>query len=104
MDTTLNSAVSGMAPPLVMAVMRAPRRARRRLIHAIAMDVGAVASALGGDALGEHLEDCVEFLAREIAIRIRALHQREEFVFVAAGFGRVSIFCPRFQPRVCGLR
>ena len=51
------------------------------MIHVVAMQVGAVAAAARGDAIGEHLDDFVEFFAREIAIGIRAAHEREQIVF-----------------------
>ena len=54
-----------------------PTSSTQTIVHAVAMNVGAVASALGGDALGEHLKNIVEFLAREIAIRICPPDQRE---------------------------
>jgi hypothetical protein len=47
-------------------------------VHLIAMQIRAAAAALRGDALGQHLDDRVEMLAIQIAIRIRAAHQRVE--------------------------
>ena len=82
MAITVNSAVSGIAPPLVIAASRAPRRARKRLVHLVAIEIRAVTSATCGDALGEHLQNVFEFLTRQIAIRIGAPNHLEQFVLV----------------------
>ena len=50
---TVKREVSGMAPPLEMAIMRAPRRGWRWPLDAVAQEVGAVAAARGFDAFGE---------------------------------------------------
>ena len=55
--TTVNSAVSGMAPPLVMAASRLPRRGRNFSIHPVVMNVGAVASSPRRDSFGKHFEN-----------------------------------------------
>ena len=60
--TTRYCAVSGIAPPEVMAASRAPRRPRSAAVDGVAMQVGAAASARRGDALGEHFEDRVEIV------------------------------------------
>ncbi len=52
------------------------------MIDLIAMQVGAVAPAARGDAIGKHRDDFVEIVALEIAIRKRAAHEREEIVFL----------------------
>ena len=44
------------------------------MVHAIAEEICAVAAALGGDAFGEHGDECIEIFARQIAIRICAAH------------------------------
>ena len=72
---TLYSAVSGIAPPLVMAASRLPRRARTDSVHAVAVQVGRVAPARSRDALGKHLDDFVEVLTLQIAIGVRPPHK-----------------------------
>ena len=76
-----------MAPPQVMAVSRAPLRARSTLVDRVAMQIGAAPAALGVDAFGEHAHHGVEILARQIAVRIRAAHEREELVFAVFARG-----------------
>ena len=56
------------------------------IVHAVAMNVGTVASALGGDAFREHFKNLVEQLAREIAIGVSPPHQVEKLVFSYSGF------------------
>ena len=50
-------------------------------MHAVAMKIGAIASAAGGNALRKHLYDSVEIGARQIAVRISAAHKCEQFIF-----------------------
>ena len=52
------------------------------MVHLIAMQVGAIAAAAGGDAVGKHRDDFVEIFAIEIAVWKRAAHQREQVVFL----------------------
>ena len=80
--TTVNKAVSGMAPPLVIAASRRAAPRSQLAIDAIAMYVSAVASAPRRNALGQHFENGVVGFTRKIAIRIRAPNQGEQFVFV----------------------
>jgi len=65
--TTVNSAVSGMAPPLVMAASRLPRRGPQFAVHAVAMDVGARSGRAAPQFLREHFENGVVSFARQIA-------------------------------------
>ena len=51
------------------------------------MQIGAAPAALGVDAFGEHAHHGVEILAREIAVRIGAAHEREELVFAVLARG-----------------
>ena len=82
--TTVNSAVSGIAPPLVMAASRAAAPRPQLAVHAVVMHVGAVTAAPRRNALGKHFEDRVVGFAREIAIGIGARDQGEQFIFVPA--------------------
>ena len=64
---------------------KARAAARAQLaVDAVVMEIGAVASALRGNALGKHFDDLVKRGARKIAIGIGSLDEREEFVFVPA--------------------
>ena len=51
------------------------------------MQVRATAAALRRDAFGQHLDDRVEVLAIQIAIRIGAADQRVEIVFLPIASG-----------------
>ena len=51
------------------------------MIHLVTVEVGTVAATASGDAVREHRDDFVEFLAFEIAIRKRAAHERKQIVF-----------------------
>ena len=53
-------------------------------VHAVVMDVGAVSSAPRGNSFRKHFEDGIVSLARQIAVGISTLHQREQFIFVPA--------------------
>ena len=71
---------------------REPRALARaqHLVDRVAVQIGAAPAALGADAVGEHAHHGVEILALEIAIRIRAAHQREQLVlavFARGDFG-----------------
>ena len=46
------------------------------------MEKRAAAAALGADALGQHVDDGVEILARQVGIAVRASNQREQIVFL----------------------
>ena len=63
-------------------MMRAPRRACKAAVDAVAEEVGAVASARGLDALDEQAEQFFELLARQIAIRMRAPSTSNSVVFL----------------------
>jgi hypothetical protein len=58
-----------MAPPLVIAASRAPRRARA-IVHAVPVEQRRAPPAARGHAVGEHVEDRLECRAVEVAIRI----------------------------------
>ena len=47
-------------------------------VHAVAIEVRAIAAAARRDAFGKHFEDCVKIGARKAAIRISAAHQPEQ--------------------------
>ena len=65
---------SGMAPPEVIAARRAPRR--RAAGGSPGRDADRRRRVRGRrDAVGEHLQDGIEILAREVAIRIRPPNQ-----------------------------
>ena len=70
--------MSGIVPPEVSAVVRAPRRPRKMPIDRVAMDERAAPAAAGGEALGQHPDDRVEIVARERAEGPGAPEQVEE--------------------------
>ena len=55
--------MSGIVPPEVSAVVRAPRRPRKMPIDRVAMDERAATAPAGREALGQHAHDRVEILA-----------------------------------------
>ena len=60
------------------------------MVHLVAMDEAAAASAARGEAFGQHFQDRVEVLAREIAVWPRAPDHGIEVVLtpvVARGLG-----------------
>ena len=62
--TTVKSAVSGIAPPLVIAASRAAAPRPQLAVHLVMMNVGAITSAPRSDPLGQHLEDRIVGIAR----------------------------------------
>ena len=49
-------------------------------VHTVIVNVGTAPAAPGGEPLGEHLHDVVEFLPRQVAVRIGRAHEREQRV------------------------
>ena len=52
------------------------------VVHAVAVEIGAVAPAPRRDALRKHFEHAVVGFAAEVAVGVGSLRQREQFVFV----------------------
>ena len=78
--------------PVVADVGDGPSRRYRResgaatgpqpAVHPVIVNVGAAPAAPRGEALGEHLHDVVEVLAREVAVGIGAAHELVQRPFV----------------------
>ena len=49
-------------------------------MNPVAVEERAAAAALGTDPFGQHLDDRIEVLARQVGVAIRAANQREEIV------------------------
>ena len=67
----------------------APRRARSRAVHRVVVQVGRAPAAAGRVALGEHLQDLLEFLRGEIRVGLRAAEGVEQLLhapFAAGDF------------------
>jgi hypothetical protein len=64
--------VSGIAPPDVSAVSRAPRRPRENAVHRIAMQVRRAMTSPRGEAFGDHPHDGEILLARQRRVGMRA--------------------------------
>src|SRR5580704_8247578 len=77
---------------------RQPRTSTRTqpVIHAIAMQVGAVPAATGGNAFGKHFQDCIVAFASQIAVGIGTFDQGEHVVFIPA-----SVFLSRGDSCFC---
>ena len=78
--STRNCALSGMAPPDVIAARRAPRLPRTTPCTRSRWRNAPLRPALGADAFGQHVDDRVEIAARHIGVAIGASNQREEVV------------------------
>ena len=66
---TAKMEVSGIAPPLEMAIMRAPRRAWEVAQHAVAECVGAIATAAAFDAVVQKSEEFLVMFVGKLAVR-----------------------------------
>ena len=60
--------MSGIAPPEVSAVIRAPLPAAQDAVDRVAMDQRAAPADPGGEPFRQHADDGVELLARQIAV------------------------------------
>jgi hypothetical protein len=74
--------VSGIAPPEVIAVRRAPLRAHHA-IHSVVIQQRTVPAAPGGESFRQHPHDVVVGLARQRAIRIGIATQLEQLRLAA---------------------
>ncbi len=83
---TAKMLVSGMAPPLEMAMLREPRRGVEMALYPVAQDVGAVAAAGVLDAVVEEGQDFFVLGAGQVAIGVGAAEDLVEVVF-APGLG-----------------
>jgi hypothetical protein len=63
--------------------------AAQQPVHLVAMEPGSHPSSAGADPFPQHRDDGVEVLARELRIRRRPAHQREQLV-LAPGLGRAG--------------
>lgn len=69
-----------------------PRAAPRAqlAVHRVAMDVGRARALPRGEALGQHAHHRVEFAAGELAVGMRAAHQRVQRVLVPLAAGHLG--------------
>ena len=67
-STTRKSATSGMAPPEVTAVRRAPRRGLSTAVHAVAVKMRPAPAPAGDDAVGDEADDRLEVLRRSSSL------------------------------------
>ena len=56
-------------------------------IHRVAVDVRGTRAAAGGETLGQHAHHRIEIGARELAVGMRAAHQRVQRVLIPLGAG-----------------
>ena len=52
------------------------------IVHTIAVQVSATTAVSRSKALRKHLDDSTERFPREIAVRVRSLHEFEQIIFV----------------------
>ena len=85
---TSYEALSGIAPALVRAASRAPRRALQASVDHVAVDVRPSAAFTRRGSFREHLHGLGVALSRQVAVRVRPPHEVEKLVLAAVPLRR----------------